>query len=111
MAEYIDKQVLLERLQRKKAGPANIKYTDGFNDAIMRVRSMVSKAQPVDVAPVVHGQWSRHGFSEDCDLRDTCSVCGHSFYEHLKVSRIPRYHYYCCSWKYCPNCGAKMDLE
>ena len=57
----------------------------------------------------VHGEWSRHGFSEDEDRRDICSACGHSFYEHLKVRRLPRRHYYSCGWKYCPNCGARME--
>lgn len=58
---------------------------------------------------VVHGEWSRHGFYEDCDLRDTCSTCGTSFYEHLKVKRIPVKHYHGCGWRYCPHCGARMD--
>ena len=40
----IDGDALLEKLNRKKAGPANQKYTDGFNDCLMRVRSMVHSA-------------------------------------------------------------------
>ena len=41
MARAIDGDKLLERLQKKKAGPANKRYTEGFNDCLMRVRSMV----------------------------------------------------------------------
>ena len=100
MAEYVDRQKAFKELTDWHWGLDN--------NLVLQALQLV---ETEDVAPVVHGQWSRHGFSEDCDLRDTCSVCGHSFYEHLKVSRIPRYHYYGCSWKYCPNCGAKMDLE
>ena len=37
----IDGDKLLEQLQKKKAGPANKRYTEGFNDCLMRVRSMV----------------------------------------------------------------------
>ena len=57
---------------------------------------------PADVAPVRHGRWVNEqmivgGFAEtwSCD----CSVCGRTQREPL--------------WKpnYCPNCGAKMDLE
>ena len=40
----IDADALMERLNRKKAGPANQRYTEGFNDCLMRVRSMVHSA-------------------------------------------------------------------
>lgn len=95
MAEYIDKRDLLDRLQRKKAGPATIRYTEGFNDAIMRVRSMVSQAQPCEVAPVVHGKWIVHEQAE----YPICSNC------HTKLRDTS------CAPNYCHLCGAKMDLE
>lgn len=41
MARAIDVDYLMERLNKKKAGPANKRYTEGFNDCLMRVRSMV----------------------------------------------------------------------
>lgn len=41
MTRAIDADYLMERLNRKKAGPANKRYTEGFNDCLMRVRSMV----------------------------------------------------------------------
>ena len=41
MARAIDADYLMERLNKKKAGPANKRYTEGFNDCLMRVRSMV----------------------------------------------------------------------
>ena len=41
MARAIDADYLMERLNRKKAGPANKRYTEWFNDCLMRVRSMV----------------------------------------------------------------------
>lgn len=40
----IDADALMERLNRKKAGPANQRHTEGFNDCLMRVRSMVHSA-------------------------------------------------------------------
>ena len=40
----IDADTLMEKLSRKKAGPANQRYTEGFNDCLMRVRSMVHSA-------------------------------------------------------------------
>ena len=41
MARANDADYLMERLNKKKAGPANKRYTEGFNDCLMRVRSMV----------------------------------------------------------------------
>lgn len=47
-----------------------------------------------DVAPVVHGEWIERA------LRPTCSLCG--FSGSLIDAPISPF-------KYCPNCGAKMD--
>ena len=41
MARAIDADYLMERLNKKIAGPANKRYTEGFTDGLMRVRSMV----------------------------------------------------------------------
>ena len=47
-----------------------------------------------DVVPVVHGEWIERA------LRPTCSLCG--FSGSLIDAPISPF-------KYCPNCGAKMD--
>ena len=41
MAEYIVKETLQAKLNRKKAEPANKRYTEGWNDAILMVKSMI----------------------------------------------------------------------
>ena len=48
-----------------------------------------------DVAPVVHGRWGSNGIPDS--MLSTCSVCGFGCGAY--------------SFRYCPNCGAKMDLE
>ena len=54
----------------------------------------VNEAPTVDAVEVVRGRWKRY-IDEDEDVHYyTCSVCNYM--------AIPRY-------KYCPNCGAKMD--
>ena len=40
----VDADALMAKLNRKKEGPANQRYTEGFNDCLMRVRSMVHSA-------------------------------------------------------------------
>ena len=88
--EYIERGVLLEQLNKKKAETGKMRYTEGFNGAIMRVRSMVSSASTADVALVVHGAWV------DRDGKSWCNVCHAS----NKQYKPP----------YCPHCGAKMDV-
>lgn len=46
-----------------------------------------------DVVPMRHGRWKAYS---DCGVT-RCSVCDWSIEE-------------CIDYKYCPNCGAKMDL-
>ena len=53
MAEYIEREALMEQLGKKKAGIADKRYTEGFNDALMRFRSMVHSAKAADVVEVV----------------------------------------------------------
>lgn len=65
------------------------------------MNSMTEKflnAQPtVDAVEVVHGRWEWRHTNEYTEIL-TCSVCS-------KTEGADERH------KYCPNCGAKMDLE
>lgn len=97
---YIDANALQVRLERKKASIANQRYTEGWNDCMMRVKSMVSKAPLADVAPVVHGQWDG----------DTCTACKLPW-KYNMVQDADDWGYFDPMPDYCPNCGAKMDGE
>ena len=44
----IDADELMARLEKKKSSWNNQKFTQGFNDAIMRVRSMVHAAKTIE---------------------------------------------------------------
>lgn len=91
MDEYIKRGALQIALRRKEAGAANKRYTEGWNDCMMRVKSMVSCFPAADVAPVRRGHWIEDG---DCQI---CSECGeeHCWDEYRAA--------------YCDSCGAKMD--
>lgn len=98
MAEYIERNAMQTALQRKKAGAANGRYTEGWNDCMMRVKSMVSCFPAADVAPVVHGHFVHDGprFAGGVDWWH-CSNCGR-----LATGVETRF-------AYCPWCGARMD--
>ena len=48
----IDADALQEALTRKKAGIANQRWTEGFNAAISKAKSMVSCAKTIDAEPI-----------------------------------------------------------
>ena len=69
-------------------------YTSGFDEAVDRVEDFPT----VELTPVVHGRWI---YGEDIDVQ--CSVCG--------CDALTEGDYRQTKSNYCPNCGAKMDLE
>lgn len=59
----------------------------------------IDDAPTIDAVPVVHGRWETHtDFDEEWGELDfsKCSICGNLHYN---------------EYRYCPSCGAKMDLE
>lgn len=58
----------------------------------------VKSIPAVDAAPVVHGRWIDENPDDSLDPRMRCSIC-----TGVETPLI--------KWRYCPNCGAKMDKE
>ena len=88
MAEYIRKDVLTRVYMEK--GKDKLRLATVINELEM--------LPAADVAPVVHGKWV---YGEDVDIQ--CSVCG--------VDALTEGDYKQVKSRYCPNCGAKMDLK
>ena len=65
-----------------------------YLDALERLE----KIPAVDAVPVVHGRWIDENQDDSLDPRMRCSICTGVESPLLK-------------WRYCPNCGAKMDGE
>lgn len=87
----IDADKLNFSFDRRVFGEVDENYIRGADDAI----SVVNNAKTVeDVAPVSHGKWVGKPIAGYCNIR--CSECGEIYYNNGK-------------WKYCPNCGARMD--
>ena len=98
----IDANVLLKKIAHHTVHDSLNRITFEAANTYEQVKgdmfSLVQKAPVVDAVPVVHGRWERENIRPKSYLR-VCSACG-------KVA------YFCgegCSYKYCPNCGAKMD--
>lgn len=71
------------------------KHFDNLAEGFMEANNVIRSMPTIDAAQVVHGRWI--DFTGLLFEPDKCSVCGGlaSNTENMK---------------YCPNCGAKMDL-
>lgn len=88
MAEYIEREVAIEAAKHvwaKDLEPSQ--YMEGIPLA--------------DVAPVRHGRWLLEREPDGTPYCFHCSACDDDF----------RYIGITVAYDYCPNCGAKMDLE
>lgn len=77
-------------------------YDNGFQDAVSQIDDLVDSLSTIDT--VKHGTWQIHLMESEGHIFGKsmlCSKCGFFWREalHNKV------------FKYCPNCGAKMDGE
>lgn len=104
MAEYIDREELLTHQYNASHSnwPQLAEMVVGVED--------IEDAPAADVAPVVHGRWEcvyDDGMGET-DI--TCSHCKNTrTVNGCFVSTDGKSCYF--EDDYCPNCGAKMDLE
>ena len=139
MAEYIKREELMKFPIRrnhydKKHGDEH------FINGIETVLEYAENLPAADVAPVRHGRWihsrkhlwykNKNGEIDMWRLNigfhngPECQVCHASFCQHCTPNFDDEEcyvgHYYCSECKaaqidnrntYCPNCGAKMDLE
>ena len=74
------------------------------NKTIIRyiVTNIVQNAPTVDAVPVVHGKWI---YSNDFHwYTASCNKCGYQRRTDIKADGWNQ-------WKFCPNCGARMDAE
>ena len=99
MAEYIEREAVINHLRECDGTPHEIAYTyPVYKDLEQFVESLPA----ADVAPVARGRWVKHSvdgtdmFGEPTEIvfACNCSVCGLD-----GRSETP----------YCPNCGAKME--
>ena len=92
MTEYINREAALALV--KPDAPEDEKAAVTIATAKKLVRSIVRRTPAADVAPVRHGRWLCGDYY---DIGDVCSECDWD-------SQMTH-----PSYRYCPNCGAKMD--
>ncbi len=108
MAEYIEREKLLELLKNRKIQYPMEKwqkcgFEGGWHDAIDEIEDDIKSIHASDVVPVVHGHWECS--DEPYNIQTArCSNCKTEYYvsnlDEIGGDEIV---------PYCPNCGAKMD--
>lgn len=93
MTRLIDADKLMEGLD-------NIVYTRKSSDRhLLQIVSAIQNAPTVDAVEVVHAEWK-----ESISLDEGFWICSNcNFVSEATAAPI--------LYKYCPNCGAKMDGE
>ena len=98
MSEYISKEFMLKNLEDDKMN--NAEHCEPVTIQIMeRFIRYVKEFPAADIQPVKHGRWSEC-YTDSHHYSGICSVCGRASIKSLTESL----------YKYCPKCGARMDL-
>ena len=102
MAEYIEREALLEALKEFRLNETMSKHLtredcETARNAVERAQMVIERIPAADVAPVRHGRWVTHYRSGTTVAEGYVSTC-------------------CDMWNnrksdYCPNCGAIMMEE
>lgn len=107
--EYLCKKEIYHKL-REIASEYSSHFAVDKQSVVNRCSDIIMTMTAVDIAPVVHARWVECDWVEPCvhgvgTIRHKneglkCTNCVHVFEKDLL-------------WRdrYCPNCGARMDLE
>ena len=96
MAEYIEREsaMLLPELPKEYRNYQTDNLDDAYEQGWYDALCCLEHIPAADVAPVVHGRWL---YGDYYDIGDVCSECDWD----SQMTHPP--------YRYCPNCGAKMD--
>lgn len=95
MAEYMDRDAALIEIERREALMVGDKRV-----SVDEMKSFIKNRPAADVAPVVHGRWIYEAETLFTLSGYCCSVCRRPRWLSPDVPE---------AFKYCPNCGAKMQ--
>lgn len=95
MSRFIDADVFLKSVKQKAYPQSGIINESERKISLFGIMEILTAMPTEDVVEVVHGKWVLND-----DQVYECKDCGY-------VPSFDGYTYF----NYCPNCGAKMDLQ
>lgn len=100
MSDMIERQKAIEAIKKCVQDMRKYPLPDELKKNV--AENILKDVPSVDTVPVRHGQWvgESDGYADGYPVYDiwSCSCCGTYFDEWDEKP----------TWKYCPNCGAKM---
>lgn len=100
MDEYIKREQAI-RFAGYSAAAAHKRGGLDACSALEKFKGTLRRIPAADVAPVVHAHWIRFKERDSCYIHMRCSACSAYWSD-------PSHSDY---FRYCPNCGAKMDED
>lgn len=112
MSDYIERELALRIIIQKQKelcplGTYGKKYVDGYDrekfDDWQEIIDGIESVPAADVEEVKHGKWVEPHWRNSVSCAN-CSICGAEAY-HYDFHGVQK------TYRYCPNCGAKMGAE
>ena len=97
--DVINRNELFEYIEALYSDHYEQAYDQTIHDIFNAVRRRIRRCSAVKRADVIHGRWEKESWHPY-----QCSNCKAT----ALLEQHGEYHY---PSNYCPNCGAKMDLE
>ena len=101
MAEYLEREATIASIENVLRGRTDEKGSPAYL-AFSMFAELIKIAPAADVVEVKHGEWIESDYCLAFIYQ--CSVCKEDF---EFIEGTPEENH----WKYCPNCGAKMDVK
>lgn len=96
MNDLISRRDAIAVIENRKPLFTTLEYVQGINNGLTEAQSILRELPAAD--PVKHGKWIEQVVTGSLNDWYSCSNCG--YYE-IRAGRT----------LYCPNCGAKMEVE
>lgn len=106
MDEYISREAAIDKMRSLKSRfRAKNDWDSGYDTAIAEAFEHIKRVPVADVQPVKHGHWEEED-TMPYDNFVVCSECGMNLsYQNYTKEEWQE------SFRYCPCCGARMDLK
>ena len=105
--EYIEREPAMQAIRNIRNTYSKAKNFVAVSVVDNILGEIADEVPAADVAPVVHGYNDNQEYYATDEFK--CSVCGLHLEDWIRLDDEGNCYEY--EFKYCPNCGAKMDEE